>query len=137
GHPFYRSYYADVSKVTVESPLRVRFDFGDTNNRELPLILGQLPILPAHYWAERDFAASGLTPPVGSGPYRIGSFDAGRSVTFQLVEDYWARDLPVRQGRFNFDRVRFDYYSDDTVALEAFKAGNYDFRVESSAKNWA
>lgn len=137
GHPFYRSYYADVSKVTVENPQRVRFDFGDTNNRELPLILGQLPILPAHYWAERDFAESGLTPPVGSGPYRIGSFDAGRSVTFQRVEDYWARDLPVRQGRFNFDRVRFDYYSDDTVALEAFKAGNYDFRVESSAKNWA
>lgn len=137
GHPFYRSYYGDVSDVTVESSHRVRFDFGETSNRELPLILGQLPVLPAHYWADREFGNNGLTPPVGSGPYRIGAFEAGRSITYQRVEDYWARDLPVRRGRFNFDRIRYDYYLDDTVALEAFKAGNYDYRVESSAKNWA
>lgn len=137
GHPFYRNYYADVSKVTVEDEHRVRFDFSDTTNRELPLILGQMPILPAHYWQDREFGGNGLTPPVGSGPYRIGAFEAGRSITFERLGDYWAKDLGVRKGRFNFGKVRYDYYSDDTVALEALKAGNFDFRVEGSAKNWA
>lgn len=137
GHPFYRSYYGDVSEVTVESDHRIRFTFSDTDNRELPLILGQMPVLPKHYWQEREFDRNGLQIPVGSGPYRISDFDAGRSVTYQRVEDYWAADLPVRKGRFNFDQIRFDYYSDDTVALEAFRAGNYDFRQEYSAKNWA
>ncbi|MDO3722312.1 extracellular solute-binding protein [Marinobacter sp. chi1] len=137
GHPFFRNYYADVSKVTVESPARVRFDFSDTTNRELPLILGQMPILPAHYWADREFGKNGLNPPLGSGPYRIGEFEAGRSITYERVEDYWAKDLGVRKGRFNFDQVQYDYYTDDTVALEAFKAGNFDYRIETSAKNWA
>lgn len=137
GHPFYRNYYADVSKVTAEGDHRIRFDFGDTNNRELPLILGQMPIMPAHYWDGREFDSNGLKPPLGSGPYRIGEFEAGRSITFERVEDYWAENLGTRKGRFNFDNIRFDYYSDDTVALEAFKAGNFDFRVEPSAKNWA
>lgn len=137
GHPFYQNYYADVSKVTVENDHRIRFDFGETNNRELPLILGQMPILPKHYWKDREFDQDGLNIPVGSGPYKVGSFDAGRSITFERVQDYWAEDLAVRKGRFNFDTVHYDYYSDDTVALEAFKAGNYDFRLESSAKNWA
>jgi len=137
GHPFYRNYYADVRKVTIENSHRIRFDFGETDNRELPLILGQMPILPAHYWEEREFGRNGLDVPVGSGPYRIGSFDAGRSVTYELIEDYWAKDLPVRVGRFNFQRIQYEYYNDDTVALEAFKAGNFDFRQETSAKNWA
>lgn len=137
GHPFYRNYYADVSKVTVEDKRTIRFDFGETENRELPLILGQLPILPSHYWKDREFGGKGLNPPVGSGPYRIGDFDAGRSITYERVDDYWAEDIGVRKGRFNFDKIRYDYYSDDTVALESFRAGNFDFRVESSAKNWA
>ncbi|MCK0164076.1 extracellular solute-binding protein [Marinobacter sp. S6332] len=137
GHPFYRNYYADVSKITVESPHRIRFDFQQTSNRELPLILGQMPILPAHYWEDREFGKNGLTPPVGSGAYRIDSFEAGRSVAYGRLEDYWAKDLAVRKGRLNFDRIRYDYYTDDTVALEAFKAGSFDFRVETSAKNWA
>jgi microcin C transport system substrate-binding protein len=137
GHPFFRNYYADVSKVTIEDTRRVRFDFSDTSNRELPLILGQMPILPAHYWEDREFGENGLTPPVGSGPYRIGSFEAGRSITYERIEDYWAKDLGVRTGRFNFDKITYDYYTDDTVALEGFKAGSFDFRVESSAKNWA
>lgn len=137
GHPFYRNYYADVTEVTIEGERRIRFDFGETNNRELPLILGQLPVLPSHYWENREFGDNGLTPPVGSGPYRIGDFEAGRSITFQRVKDYWAEDIGVRKGRYNFDRIRYDYYKDDTVALESFKAGNFDFRVESSAKNWA
>lgn len=137
GHPFYRNYYADVTEVTIEDEHRIRFDFAETKNRELPLILGQLPILPSHYWENRKFGDNGLTPPVGSGPYRIGGFEAGRSITFERVKDYWAKDLGVRKGRFNFDKIRYDYYSDDTVALESFRAGNFDFRVESSAKNWA
>ncbi|KPQ30153.1 MAG: microcin C transport system substrate-binding protein [Marinobacter excellens HL-55] len=137
GHPFYRNYYADVSNVTVENSRRVRFDFGDTDNRELPLILGQMPILPEHHWEDREFGRNGLDVPVGSGPYRIADYDAGRSVAYQRVENYWAEDLPVRKGRFNFDRIQYEYYNDDTVALEAFKAGNFDFRQETSAKNWA
>ncbi|WP_203141068.1 extracellular solute-binding protein [Marinobacter mangrovi] len=137
GHPFFRSYYAEVKDVKVLDKLTVRFDFGDTQNRELPLILGQMPILPKHYWEKHDFQESGLTIPVTSGPYTIETFDAGRSITYKRNPDYWAQDLPVNVGRNNFDEIRFDYYSDDTVALEAFKAGNYDFRLESSAKNWA
>lgn len=137
GHPFYRSYYGGVTDVTIESEHRIRFDFGDADNHELPLILGQLPVLPAHYWADREFGGTGLTPPLGSGPYRIGDFEGGRYITFERVEDYWAQDLPVRKGRFNFDRLRYDYFSDETVSLEAFKAGDYDFRLETSAKNWA
>ncbi|MDY6814284.1 MAG: extracellular solute-binding protein [Pseudomonadota bacterium] len=137
GHPFYRNYYAGVKEVIIEGPRRVRFNFGETTNRELPLIIGQMPILPAHYWADREFGENGLTPPVGSGPYRIGDFEAGRSITYERIDNYWAEDLGVRKGRFNFERIRYDYYTDDTVALEAFKAGNFDFRLESSAKNWA
>jgi len=137
GHPRYRSYYQDVSKVTVEGPRRVRFDFSGTVNRELPLILGQLPILPSHYWQDRTFGDNGLDRPVGSGPYRLGKFEAGRSISFERVKDYWARDLGPRKGRFNFDTITYEYYTDDTVALESFRAGNYDFRVESQAKNWA
>jgi microcin C transport system substrate-binding protein len=137
GHPFYRNYYAGIEKVTIENEHRVRFDFGETSNRELPLIIGQMPILPAHYWEGRTFGENGLEVPVGSGPYRIGDFDPGRSITYVRDKDYWAADLNVRKGRFNFDQIRFDYYSDDTVALEGFKAGNFDFRAEYSAKNWA
>ncbi|MBN7768970.1 extracellular solute-binding protein [Marinobacter daepoensis] len=137
GHPFYRNYYADVEKVTIENSHRIRFDFAQTNNRELALILGQMPVLPKHFWADRDFSSSGLTTPVGSGPYRIDSYDAGRSVTYERVDDYWAADLGVRKGRYNFDKISYEYYNDDTVALEAFKAGNFDFRLETSAKNWA
>lgn len=137
GHPFYRNYYANVDKVTVEGPHRIRFDFDVSGNRELPLILGQLPVLPEHDWQDRDFESSGLAVPVGSGPYRIADFEAGRSVTYERVDDYWAQELPVRKGRFNFQRIEYEYYNDDTVALEAFKAGNFDYRRESSAKNWA
>lgn len=137
GHPRYQSYYQDVSKVTVEGPRRVRFDFSGTVNRELPLILGQLPILPRHYWKDRTFGDNGLDKPVGSGSYRLGKFEAGRSVSYERVDDYWARDLGTRKGRFNFDTITYEYYTDDTVALESFRAGNYDYRVESQAKNWA
>ena len=137
GHPFYRNYYAEVEDVTVEDSHRVRFDLSDTENRELPLILGQMPVMPAHYWQDREFTGSGLDEPIGSGPYRIADYEAGRSLTYERIEDYWAKDLGIRKGRFNFDEIRYEYYNDDTVALESFKAGNSDFRRETSAKNWA
>ncbi|PAV26426.1 hypothetical protein CF392_05855 [Tamilnaduibacter salinus] len=137
GHPFYRNYYANVGQATALGKHRVRFDFGEDTNRELPLILGQMPIFPKHFWQEHDFTGPGLTVPVTSGPYTIDEFEAGRSVVFQRQEDYWAEDLPVNVGRHNFDHIRFDYYTDSTVALEAFKSGNFDLRIENSAKNWA
>ncbi|MFE8069769.1 extracellular solute-binding protein [Marinobacteraceae bacterium S3BR75-40.1] len=137
GNPAYAQYYADVANVKAINKHRVRFEFKNKTNRELPLILGQLPVLPKHYWKDRDFNSVTLEPPVGSGPYRIADFEAGNYVEYKRVDDYWGKDLPVNRGRFNFDRLRFEYYSDDTVALEAFKAGNYDFRLETTAKVWA
>ncbi len=137
GTPFYRAYYGSVAKVEAVGERVVKFTFAPGENRELPLILGQLPVLPKHYWASRDFAATTLEPPLGSGPYRIESFEAGRRITYQRVPDYWGAQLPVNVGRNNIDRIRIDYYRDSTVALEAFKAGEYDLRIESSAKEWA
>lgn len=137
GAPFYKAYYADVKEVVADSERSVTFHFRHGNNRELPLVLGQLPVLPEHYWADRDFTRNGLEPPLGSGPYRIGQVRPGRSVTFERVTDYWAAELPVRKGFYNFDRVVVDYYRDTGVALEAFKAGQLDFNLEFSAKNWA
>ncbi|MBE7927691.1 extracellular solute-binding protein [Pseudomonas saudiphocaensis] len=137
GAPHYRGYYADVEKVVAETPRRVRFDFKHSGNRELPLILGQLPILPKHWWAERDFSATSMEPPLGSGPYRVDRVQAGRSIRYARVEDYWGKDLAVNRGFYNFDQVVIDYYRDNTVALQAFKAGHFDYWLETSAKNWA
>lgn len=137
GHPLYRHYYADVSEVVEESEHSVRFDFKHNNNRELPLILGQLQILPKHYWQEQDFEKTSLQPPLGSGPYKISRVSAGRSITYERVENWWGKDLPVNRGQYNFDRVQIDYYQDMSVALEAFKAGQFDFNLEYSAKDWA
>ena len=137
GHPLYRSYYAAVASVEKTGPRTVRFTFKAGENRELPVILGQLPVLSKAYWAGRDFGKTTLEPPLGSGPYRVESFEPGRSITYRRVPDYWAAELPVSVGRFNFDTIRYDYYRDDTVALEAFKGGAYDIRQwEASAKNW-
>lgn len=137
GHPLYRHYYADVAEVVVEAPLQVRFDFKHTQNRELPMILGQLKVLPEHAWQERDFSKTSMQPPLGSGPYRISKVDAGRSLTYERVQNWWAKDLPVSRGLYNFDRIQIDYYHDMSVALEAFKAGQFDFNLEYSAKDWA
>ena len=137
GHPFYRAYFANVAKAEKAGDRKVKFTFSGNKNRELPLITGQLPILPMHYWESRQFDKTTLEPPLGSGPYRIETFQAGRSITYIRVPDYWGKDLPVNRGRHNFDRIRYDYYRDSTVALEAFKAGEYDFRLENSSKDWA
>ena len=137
GHPFYRDYYAAVDTVIKVGDQGVKFAFGGEVNRELPLIVGQFGILPRHYWRDRDFGATTLEPPLGSGPYRIAALEAGRFVTFARVPDYWGRELPINRGRYNFDRVHIDFYRDETVLIEALKAGEFDVRQETSAKAWA
>ena len=137
GHPFYRAYYANVTDAQKIEKHKVKFLFSEGENRELPLIVGQMPIIPQHFWKDRDFEKTSLDIPLGSGPYRINSFDQGRSITYNRVDNYWGQNLPVNKGRFNFGQIRYDYYRDSTVALQAFKAGEYDFRVENSSKDWA
>jgi microcin C transport system substrate-binding protein len=137
GRPFYRAYWSDVAEVVAESPRRVTFRFRTNENRELSLILGQMQILPRHFWEGRDFARPTLDVPVGSGPYRLERFEPGRTVTYRRVETYWARDLNTRRGVHNFDAMRYEYFRDVTVAFEAFKAGQIDFRTENIARNWA
>jgi microcin C transport system substrate-binding protein len=137
GDPHYRIYYGDVLKAEKIGERGVKFSFRDGSNRELPLIVGQLPVLPKKYWEGRDFEQTTLDPPLGSGPYKVDTFDAGRDITFRRNPDYWAQNLPVSRGRNNFDIIRYDYYRDRQIALEAFKAGQYDMREEFTAKNWA
>jgi microcin C transport system substrate-binding protein len=137
GAPFYRYYYKNVKSVEATGERRVKFTFDQTVNRELPLIIGQLPILPKHYFAGREFDRTTLEPPLGSGPYRIKSFEPGRTVVYERVADYWGADLPVSRGSNNFDEVRYEYYRDANVAMEAFKAGAYDLRLENASKFWA
>jgi microcin C transport system substrate-binding protein len=137
GLPFYRAYYKNVIKAAADGERRVKFTFEETTNRELPLILGQLPILPKHYYETVEFDKTTLEPPLGSGPYRIKSLEPGRRIVYERVKDYWGAGLPVNQGFWNFDEVRYEYYRDANVALEAFKAGGYDVRVENTSKFWA
>ena len=138
GLPHYRLYYANVSKVEQTGERSVKFSFSGAANRELPLIIGQLQVLPKHWFTDkRPFNATTLEPIPGSGPYRIESVEAGRSLTYRRVDNWWGKDLPINRGRFNIDVIRFDYFRDADVAFEAFKAGAADIKVENSSKNWA
>jgi microcin C transport system substrate-binding protein len=137
GAPLYRNYYANVAKAEQTAPRKVRFSFSETGNNELPYIIGQLPVLSKAYWSGKAFDETTTTPPLSSGPYKIAKVEIGRSITYERNADYWGKDLPVNKGRFNFATIRFDYYRDGSVALEALKAGKVDFRAENSAKNWA
>jgi microcin C transport system substrate-binding protein len=137
GHPQYRSYYANVVKAEKTGEREVTFTFDGAVNRELPLIMGQLPVLPKHYYEGRDFEKTSLEPPLGSGPYEIKSFEPGRSIVYERVADYWGKDLPVNRGRYNYDDIRYEYYRDRDVAFEAFKAGEFDLWTENSSKRWA
>lgn len=137
-------YYKNVARAEATGPNEVTFTFDVKGNRELPMIMGQLTILPKHYWTgkdangnQRDPLKTTLEPPLGSGAYRIKEASPGRTISYERVADYWGKDLPVNRGQWNFDEVRFDYYRDDTVAFESFKAGNLDYHQEVSAKNWA
>jgi microcin C transport system substrate-binding protein len=137
GHPFYRSYYKDVTKAEKTGPSEVKFTIRDTTNVELPLIIGQLPVLSKKFWQGKDFAATTLEPILGSGPYEIDQFTPGRTIVYKRAKNWWGKNLAINAGRFNFDTIRHDYYRDTTVSLEAFFAGRYDFHLENSAKNWA
>jgi len=137
GRPAFRIEMGEVKDVTVEGPLRVVFHFTANDNRELPLILGGLPVLPKHYFEGRDFTRPLSDAPIGSGPYRVANFELGRSITYERRPDWWAANLPTGKGTNNFDRVRIEYFRDSTVAMEGFKAGQIDLRSENIAKNWA
>ncbi len=137
GNPQYRFYYGAVEKVEVISERKVKFSFSEKNNRELPLVMGQLPILPRHYWQNHDFEKTTLDPPLGSGPYQIKRFEAGRFVELERVENYWGKELAVKQGVDNFDIIRTDFYRDITAIRLALKAGDLDYRNENQAKAWA
>jgi microcin C transport system substrate-binding protein len=139
GHPFYRFYYGSVDKAEKVGERKVKFIFSESGNRELPLIVGELPILPKHYWeAEgRDFEKTTLEPPLGSGPYRVADFEAGHHIVLERVEDYWGQDLPINRGQDNFDRIRTDYYFDETAIRLAINSGDIDYREENQAKAWA
>jgi len=137
GHPIYRQYYSQVVKAEALAERRVKFTFRNGRNRELPLIVGGLPVLPKHFWDGKDFSRTTLEPPLGSGPYRIAAFEPGRYVVLERVKDYWGAGLPVNVGRNNFDVIRADYFRDATVIREALKAGAVDYRLENQAKAWA
>lgn len=137
GHPQYRTNLQEVQRVDILGPQRIRFVFKRAGNPLLILRLGELPVLPQHYWKDRDFKATTFTPPLGSGPYRITQVQPGRQLVFERVKDYWGKDLPVNRGFNNFDRVEVEFYRDSDVAFEAFKAGEFDIYIEHQAKNWA
>jgi microcin C transport system substrate-binding protein len=137
GEPHFRAYYANVKKAEAENPHRVKFTFSIAGNRELPLIMGQLAVLPKHYWEGKTFDTLTLEPPVGSGPYRIKTVRAGQHIVLERCKDWWAKDLPINRGRYNFDTISFDMYRDPTVMFQALFSGQYDFRAENIAKAWA
>ncbi len=137
GSPQYRFYYSSVDKVEKLGERRVRFNFNESNNRELPLIIGQLPVLPKDYWSKRDFTKTTLEPPLGSGPYRVALFEAGRYIEQSKVDDYWGKDHPTQVGFNNFEKIRTDFFRDVTAIRLALKSGRLDFRLENQAKAWA
>ena len=137
GHPFYKYYYGDVIEVVKEGDLKVRFNFIGNTNLELPLIVGQLPVLPKHYWENKNFEETSLDIPMGSGPYKINSFEAGRSITYQLDMNYWGFNIPIKKGTENFGTIKYEYYKDRGIEREAFKSGEIDFFSENSSKEWA
>lgn len=137
GVPQYRVYYQDIKSVKAKDKLTVRIEMAKPNREKLFSFAQSARVLPKHFWQDKSLSEPLATPPVGSSAYKISDYKSGQSVTYELVADYWAKDLPVNVGRNNFARIQYDYYRDDTVMLEAFKAGEFDFRMESSAKFWA
>jgi microcin C transport system substrate-binding protein len=137
GHPSYKMAFRDVLEVKKINPHLVKFFFKNNQNRDLPILVSSLPVLPKHYYQKVDFSKTTLTSPLGSGPYKIKSLEPSHSITFERVKNYWAANLPVNRGRYNFDEITFDYYRDNNVLVEAFKSQKYDLRQENIARNWA
>lgn len=136
GSPVYALTFAPIKEVVAKGN-NVTFYFADATNREVVLVAASMPILPKHYYDTHDFEKTTLEPPLGSGPYKVSKVDVGRSMSYERVKDWWGKDLPINKGQYNFDEIRYDMYRDENVALEAFKAGQYDFRREYIARNWA
>jgi peptide/nickel transport system substrate-binding protein len=136
GWPYHRSHYGKVAKAEKVGERGVRFTFKQTGDREVPLLLGLMPILPSHKLDAESFDRTTLEPPLGSGPYRVAQVDPGRSIVYRYNADWWARDLPVARGRFNFDEVRVEYFRDESSLFEAFKAGGIDMRTEDDPVRW-
>lgn len=139
GQPHYKMYYKNVTLVEALSPTKVKFTFDMAGNLELPLIVGQMPVLPKHFYTDgvHKFSESSLTPPLGSGPYKVGKVTTGRSIEYERVADWWGKDLPINKGKYNFDKIAYEYFKDSNILLEAFFADQFDFRAENSAKAWA
>jgi len=137
GHPFYKYYYGDVLDVKKINNNKVKFTFKGNTNLELPLIVGQLPVLPRHYWKDKNFEETSMDIPLGSGPYKIKKFDPGRSITYELNNDYWGENIPIKKGTDNFGIIQYQYYKDRSIEREAFKSGDIDFFNENSSKEWA
>ncbi|GHB25857.1 ABC transporter substrate-binding protein [Pseudovibrio japonicus] len=143
-NPMYKNYYEHVTGYEVLSPTEIKFNFVEAGNREAPQIMGQLVVFPKHWWTatnsegeQRDISRGTLEVPLGSGAYKVSEVVPGRSITYERVDDYWAKDLNVNVGKDNFDEIAYEYYRDETVELEAFKADRFDWRTEAIAKNWA
>ncbi|MEM9030634.1 MAG: extracellular solute-binding protein, partial [Pseudomonadota bacterium] len=137
GHPNYRTILRDVASAKVLSSTTIKYSFKGDQLRDLPLYVAVLPIFSKAYYATREFDQTTLDPPLGSGPYRIADHQQGSFVNYRRRDDYWAKDLPVNRGRWNFDEVRFEYYRDRTAELQALKAGVYDLREEFTSRDWA
>lgn len=136
GHPVRRRVYGLVSDVTIADPHTISFTFGEGYDRESVMILAMLPVLPKHYWDKADITKTTLKPPLGSGPYKIASVEPGRKITYTRVKDWWAKDLPVARGQYNFDTITYTYFRDDDVAVQSLMAGGYDLRRETDINNW-
>lgn len=136
GSPLIRMSYRNIERAEITEPDKIRFHFSDLG-RESTSAIAQMPVLPRHYWATREFNKTTLEPPLGSGPYRIADLDAGRNIAYERVRDYWGKDLPANRGRYNFDTIRYDYFRDLIIMRETFKGGESDFNMEFVAKDWA
>lgn len=137
GRPHHRLYYSEVLEARREGLRTVHFSFGAGDNREMPMIMGLMPIVSKAYFAKEVFDRTTLKAPLGSGPYHVADVDPGRRIVYRRVKDYWGAKLPINRGLYNFDEIRFDYYRDSNVSFEAFKAGDYDFHLETSPSRWA
>jgi microcin C transport system substrate-binding protein len=136
GHPVRRHVYGLVTDVKIISPRDIKFTFGKGYDREAVMILAMMPVLPKHYWIKHDITKTTLDPPLGSGPYKIREVEPGRKIVYERVKDYWAKYLPINVGLYNFDTITYTYYRDDDIALQAFKAGDYNLRHEYNVHKW-
>ncbi|MBL0941131.1 MAG: ABC transporter substrate-binding protein [Alphaproteobacteria bacterium] len=137
GNPFFKAYYREIINVEQVGKNQVKFSLLSGKNLELPVIVGDMPILSKNYYTKHNFEDAGLVLPLGSGPYKIEAIDAGKSITYKRIENWWGENLPVNKGHYNFNKIKYLYFRDGTVAFEAFKSGAYDFRIENESKNWA